>query len=348
MRSIVFFVLFLSLASGPAALAQGTMQPAKINDVQFFVDETPLDLTIITDVRTLMNKKMKEGMEFPATAKTTLPNGTVVQEPITMEVRGHYRRELCYMPPLKLKFKNASAPVLSPLGSLKLVNVCELTDKDEEYILKEYLAYKIYNLITYKSFRARLVKLSLEDKDGKKKPIQRYAFLLEDVKDMAKRNGCVERKRDVAHTEATNRQQMTRVALFEYMIGNSDWAVPVRHNIKLIVPKEDTNSISFSVPYDFDHSGLVNTNYALPPEQLQIKSVTERSYRGFERTMDELQTELTVFMSQKDSIYNLVKNFELLPAATRREMINFLDGFYNTVNKPSAIKAEFINNARKN
>ena len=64
---------------------------------------------------------------------------------------------------------------------------------------------------------------------------------------------------------------MTRVALFEYMIGNLDWSVPVRHNIKLIVPKEDSNAIAFPVPYDFDYSGLVKTDYAIPPPELELR-----------------------------------------------------------------------------
>jgi hypothetical protein len=165
---------------------------------------------------------------------------------------------------------------------------------------------------------------------------------------MAKRNDMVERKRNVSHTEETDRRQMTRVALFEYMIANSDWSVPVRHNIKLIVSKSDTNSVSYAVPYDFDHSGLVKTDYALPPPQLNITDVTQRSYRGFPRSMEELQEAADEFLQQKEKIYKLISEFDLLSSGTRSEMISFLNGFFDIMTKPKDIKAEFIMNARKN
>jgi hypothetical protein len=101
------------------------------------------------------------------------------------------------------------------------------------------------------------------------------------------------------------------------------------------------------VPYDFDHSGLVKTNYALPPPQLDIKDVTERLYRGFPRSMEELQEVAEEFLKQKDSMYHLIKEFKLLPSKTRSDMISFLDNFFDIISKPKAIKTEFILNARK-
>jgi hypothetical protein len=217
-----------------------------------------------------------------------------------------------------------------------------------EYLLKEYLTYKIYNQLTDKSLRVRLLKINFVDNAGKHKPVEEFGFLIEGVNEMGKRNACVERKRDIAHTELTDRKQMTRVALFEYMIGNLDWAVPVRHNIKLIVPKEDSNARAFPVPYDFDYSGLVNTDYAIPPPELGLDDVTIRNYRGFSRTMQELQEVADEFLQKRTSIYKLINAFELLPIKTRKSMIAYLDGFYNTLSKPSEIKAQFLDNARKN
>ena len=341
----LFFNVLLLLVL-PALYAQKPM--AKIDEVQFFADESVMQVTINMDVRKLIANKMKEGYKFPANFNAKLNESTEISEPVMLEVRGHFRRDNCYMPPLKVNFKSQAAPVLSPLGSLKLVNVCEVDRSDNtEFLLKEYLIYKIYNLITEKSLRARLLKISYVDSAGKKKPISNYAFLLEDVKDMAKRNHCVERKRDVRHSEATDRKQMTRVALFEYMIANADWSVPAGHNIKLIVTKSDTNSIPLAVPYDFDHSGLVKTDYALPPPQLNITDVTERTYRGFPRSMEELQEVAEEFLKQKDSIYHLIKEFKLLPSKTRSVMISFLDNFFDIISKPKTIRTEFILNARK-
>jgi hypothetical protein len=140
---------------------------------------------------------------------------------------------------------------------------------------------------------------------------------------------------------------MTKVAMFEYMIGNTDWSVPARHNIKLVVPKEDTSAIPFPVPYDFDHSGLVKTDYALPPPQLSITDVTQRSYRGFARNIEEINTMAEEFIIKKEAIYNLVQNFEYISDNAKKNMISFLNEFYVTLSRPKSVNAEFIQNARK-
>ncbi len=342
MKSICKFLLMLVIAG------QANAQTGKqtLDEVAFFKDESIMEVKVILNLRQLMAKKMDEGRKFPAAFIAKMDNGTEVQGPVTLEVRGKFRRKNCDLPPLKVDFKSNTPFMFSSLGSLKLVNVCRPTvNKHSEFLLKEYLIYKLYNLLTDKSFRVRLLKISYEDSAGKKR-FNEYAFLMEDLKDMAKRNDCVERKRPVKHTENTNRKQMTKVALFEYMIGNLDWSVPAGHNIKLIVGKADTNDLAFAVPYDFDHAGFVHTDYALPPPHVDVISVTERNYRGFSRQIEELQDEASVFLAQKNNIYKLVNEFTLLPPSTRKEITRFLDEFFVMLTKPGQMKAEFIKNAR--
>lgn len=336
------FLFFLVIQAG----AQDKL--SKIDKDQFFKEDSVIQMTIAVNLRHLLANKMKKGFESPARLTAKIEGDIEIQSPVTLEVRGNFRKDYCYLPPLKINFKNPAAPVLSSLGSLKLVNSCMLNKASYEYLLKEYLVYKIYNRITEKSLRVRLLKIRFVDSTGKRKPVDEFGFLIEDVSDMAKRNECVERKRNIAHTEHTDRKQMTRVALFEYMIGNLDWSVPVRHNIKLIAPKEDSNSTAFAVPYDFDYSGLVKTDYAIPPPELGLDDVTIRNYRGFSRTMQELQDIADEFLQRKASIYKLIKEFELLPDASRNRMMAYLDGFYTTLSKPNEIKVQFVDNARKN
>src|SRR5258705_315539 len=113
-----------------------------------------------------------------------------------------------------------------------------------------------------------VLNIKWEDTIGKKKTISEYGFLLEDLKDVAVRNNCSEWKRNKLNTEQTDRRQMTMVAIFEYMIGNTDWAVTVDHNTRLILSRDDTSSKPYVVPYDFDYSGLVNTYYSIPDHKL--------------------------------------------------------------------------------
>lgn len=74
---------------------------------------------------------------------------------------------------------------------------------------------------------------------------------------MARRNGCKKRTHGQILTEATDRKTMTRVAIFEYMIGNTDWSVPNNHNIELVFSRDNPALMPYAVPYDFDYCGLV-------------------------------------------------------------------------------------------
>jgi hypothetical protein len=156
------------------------------------------------------------------------------------------------MPPIMLNFRLGNSPRLRSLKKLKLVCGCETSNDDEQLIIKEYLAYKMYNLLTEKSFRVRLVKIKYEDTRGKIKPYTQFGFLLEDVDELAARNKCVEVEGGQWLTESTDRDQMTLVAIFEYMIGNTDWSVPHYHNVKLMRLVSSPIAPPYVVPYDFN------------------------------------------------------------------------------------------------
>ena len=205
----------------------------------------------------------------------------------------------------------------------------------------------MYNLITDKSFRVRLVKIKYEDTRGKVKPYSQYGFLLEDVDEMAARNKCVEVQGGKFLTESTDRKQMTLVYLFEYMIGNTDWSVPHFHNVKLIRGKnESSTTLPYTVPYDFNNSGIVNASYALPQEELGIESVRVRLYRGFPRTMEELDAAISVFKKQQDKIEALISNCSWLNNKYKKEMSNYLEEFFKIIDSKSSVKYNFIDNAR--
>jgi len=325
--------------------AQNAAIATTIDKVQFFQDTSVINATITTNLAQLLKKK--DGAQYTANFSSTLPNGMIVDEPILLEIRGHFRKDYCYVPPIRIIFKSKKTSVMKPLGTLKLVSECKPSPLDEQYLFKEFLVYKIYNLLTDMSFRVRLLNLRLVDSAGKKKAITEHAFLLEDAKDLATRNNCVDWKDAKLNTEATDRKQMTMVALFQNMIGNTDWAVPNNHNIKLILSKNDTLSRPYAVPYDFDYSGFVNTDYAVPDEKLGIQTVTERLYRGFPRTMDELNEALNIFKSQKNNIYEVIKNFNLITSINKQQLYNYLDDFFKLINEPVMVNAVFIKEARK-
>ena len=315
---------------------------------QFFKEEAPFDATIETYWSKLINQKSKPGKIFLARFKCKLGDSIMVDEPVSLVVRGHSRRAYCYLPPLKLTFTKTNTSIMHSLKSIKLVNACKPNEAYEQYLYKEFLCYKIFNLLSDKSFRVRMLNLDYRDSSGKKSAFLERAFFTEDVKDMAKRNKSIEWKSGNLYNEATNRKQMTLVQVFEYMIGNTDWSVPANHNIKLIQLKEDSLSKPFAIPYDFDYSGLVSTDYAVPDAMLNTETVEERVYRGFPRTMEELNETFEIFRKQKESIYALINNYQLLTTKTKKYMIDYLESFYTQINKPETVKTIFVDGARKN
>ena len=322
-------------------------QSSVIDRNAFFKDTSLLNATLVVNMSKILNHNNKKGFDMTGTFITTLPDGTKVNDEILVEKRGHFRSDFCYVPPVKLIFNYRDSAKLYSLKSMKLVSECKVSQDHAQFLFKEYLAYKIYNLLCSKSFQVRLLNIKWEDTVGKKqKTINEYGFLLEDLKDVAARNNCTEWKRSKLNTEQTDRRQMTMVAIFEYMIGNTDWAVTVDHNTRLILSKEDTMSKPYVVPYDFDYSGLVNTYYSIPDEKLEIESVTQRVYRGFPRTMPELQSVLDTFRKQKKNIYDLINNFNYLTLKSKKEMIAFLSDFFEMIESPRQVKSAFIDKAR--
>jgi hypothetical protein len=339
----IIWLLIISLPAG-SFLAQAQ----SIDSIQFFMDDRAIEMTLTTDIRNLQTEK-KLNVYQPASVVLNFPDNTLVSEGIRLCARGHFRRDYCKIPPLLLNFHNPTSPKLNQLGKLKLVIGCGTSSEDEQLIFKEYLIYKIYNLLEAdKSYRARLIKVNYVDTRNKIKPFSQYAFLIEDDADMAARNNCEKKGKRVVQTESTERRTMTMVAVFEYFISNTDWSVPGNHNATLIYPKGNDQAQPFVVPYDFDYSGLVNTDYAVPSEIIGTEKVTERVYRGYPRTMEELESVFDVYRKQKEKIYSLIMNFTLIKEKTRKGMLDYLDEFYKAINSKSQAKSIFIDNARTN
>jgi len=336
---------FLMIAPLLYAILVTPARAQVVDPVKFFENNDVLEAKLNMDIGKLIRTSSKPEY-FPATFSCKMADSTVSAQ-IRVIARGHIRKEICYMPPVKLNFHNNTSPQLYPLNSLKMVCTCFENNNGDQLLLKEYLVYRIYNLITDKSFRVRLLNLSYEDVNPKKKTYSGHAFLIESDKALAKRNECNELKNTRSHAEYTNRDQMTIVAVFQYMIGNTDFGISANHNIILIQPASDSTARPIVVPYDFDYAGIVNAYYAVPNEGLEIENVRQRLYRGYPRTMEELNNVLALFNKKKEQIYSLINNFDLLTEKNRKDIIEYLDDFYKTINNSNQVKTIFIDQARK-
>jgi hypothetical protein len=341
MRQPFLFVSFLLLPF--LVFAQDTSSSAlktSLNRKVFFTSNDPVEITLVSDFRTIKNKKQKKVFQ-PATATVTFPNLPPVTEPMQLAARGEFRRTTCLMPSLMLDFKNEKAPVLSALKKLKLVCGCSTSKYDEELLLKEYLVYKIYNVLTDMSFGVRLTKMTYRDAQNKMKEYTQYGFLIEDLDDVAKRNSCREYKKQVLYAARTDRSQTTLVSMFQYMIGNTDWSLSNNHNIRYIQFRTDTASYPFIVPYDFDYCGLVNAPYAIPQQEFGIEKVTDRYYRGVPREKEEIDQAVKMFKDKRELIAATVMNFELLDKKVRQQMLRFIDDFYSDLDDKRKLKYVF-------
>ena len=228
-----FIVLFFLTAG---LFTKQTYSQEQIDSVQFFIDQDVIQVTLETDLRDLLGKRQKDRY-LPATVTMAFENGQSITEGIQLSVRGNFRRENCYMPGLRLDFHNPTSPKLYKLDKLKLTCGCSSGSENEQLVLREFVAYRIYNLLTDMSLRVRLVNVTFTDSRGKKKPYTQYAFFQEDIDNMARRHGMKEVEETMFGQELTDREQMTLVSLYEYMLGCTDWSVPNYHNIKLIGDK---------------------------------------------------------------------------------------------------------------
>ena len=341
---IILLVLLLnSLTTRAQQSASLATQSADLNRILFFAESKPVEFTLATDFKKMLSER-KKAVYQPGMATLHLSPTESITDNIRLYVRGEYRRKECNMPGLMLNFKNEEGGKLNALKKMKLVCGCTTNEYGEQLVLMEYLIYKMYNQLTDMSFQVRLAKINYKDLREKMKPYTQYAFLLEDVDDMAERNKCKEIEGIKFNTEQTNRQQTTIVSLFQYMIGNTDWSVPTYHNVKLIQP--DSSAVPYVVPYDFDFAGAINARYAAPVPELGIQSVTERLYRGFPRNMGEVQMALDVFRKQKDNLLSMVKNFELLNKRERDGMYRYVEEFYKIIEDKKYVQKIFIDNPR--
>ncbi|MEP7109486.1 MAG: hypothetical protein ABI760_15945 [Ferruginibacter sp.] len=333
----VFFLLFSSFIEA---------QKKEIKAKDFFTDERILDIKLTTDIKNLLTQKVSlKPVDAFITCK--FPDSSIVEENIMLKQRGHFRKDHCYLSSLMLQFNNIATNQLAPLKSLKMVSGCWKNSIDEQFLFKEYLIYKIYNLLTDFSFRVRLMHVTYTDSKGKVKPYSQCAFVLEDIDGVAKRNKCLEKKLTRYSPTGTHSYQTTLLSVFQYMIGNADWSIPNYHNIKLLIPKKENYALPIPVAYDFDMSGLVNANYATPPPDLGIERVTQRVYRGFATTIEETQLVIDLMLQKEKEIFSIINGFDLLNQKNKKEMAYFLEEFFKTIKNNAEVKNIFITNARQ-
>ena len=312
-----------------------------------FASDEMLHLTL----RAPVNRISRDAGAKPVPGLLTVAGAALESLPVELSVRGitRRRRDICPFPELRVEFtgKPGPASIFRGQKSLKLVTHCKPAENFQQYVLLEYSAYLMYNVLTPDSFNVRLATIDYVGGDDKA-ITSRLGYFVEDVDDVASRN---DQKRLRGVNRVSVRQldpaASARFAFFQYMIGNLDWAMNAAtpgddccHNARLVGVKGTTADL-IPVPYDFDFSGMVNAPYAVPPPIVKVASVRVRRYRGFCAHNAQAQAVAADMAARRASLIAILDRIPQLDRTPRQRAADYLGDFFDHIGSPSQV-AEII------
>ncbi len=306
-------------------------------DFGLFTSDDLLELSLRFDVTAYKRKKPKDEY-LDAVMTYHISRDDSINKNIRLKTRGEFRNGHCAFPPIVLNFKKTDFEKedLDKINKLKMVTHC--ATGNEEILFREYLVYKLYNVLSDTSFRVRLVKVHYINTYKESKPVSTFAFFIEPLDLVAERINAV--PVDAVSLNQTHiiPEMMDRMAIFNYMIGNTDWSVPGQHNCKVLSGKiPGQQPLGLIVPYDFDYCGLVNASYAVPIEDLGITSVRQRLYQGVCRDEETIMNALQEFIAKKEDFYKVISEFQYLDDRSKKEITRYLDEFFSMFDKRNSI-----------
>ncbi|MEO0439015.1 MAG: hypothetical protein AAF098_19185 [Pseudomonadota bacterium] len=255
-------------------------------EAPLFSSDDPLQITLKGPFTQIDRERDKEA-EYPATLSYDA-DGETYRFDVKLSVRGNFRlqKKVCSYSQLWVNFKKSQVKntVFADQNKLKLVVQCRKSGKYEEYLAREYQAYKAYEQLTDLSFKTRWLNVSYIDaEEGKTR--EHLGFFIEHQKSLAKRHDLKNFKAPKAQRARLDPYQSTLASVYMYLVSNTDYSLIAAppgenccHNVKLL---EASNGVLFPVPYDFDSTGFVGASYAEPSAGINQRAVTQRIYRGY-------------------------------------------------------------------
>lgn len=338
--------VFLSLTS----FGQKDSKSKKLGKVsKLFTTHTMLPVDLSYSNRDL-KKHTNDSTYLDTDLRYSDVSDTTTTLPVRIRARGNFRRKNCYFTPAKFKIKKKDAKQTLFKGNkeLKLVFPCLKETNANDNVIKELLAYKLFEVVSEYHFKTRLLDLSFNEARGKK--IEKHnvkAFFIEDIDELEDRFGGKKLKRNV-HPLQQDSLHSIRNAFFQYMIGNTDFSTGYQHNQKILF----VNRSSIPIPYDFDMSGFCNVSYSVVPKiagkGLPLESVTDRLYRGFNRS------DVTIRIIRNEFLKNQVKMMAIVDAhevyfdnpKAFAKCKKYLMEFFSILKSPTKFKTEILDTKR--
>lgn len=306
-----------------------------------FAAIAPLPVTLTANLGRLRRDDTADPPWRAATLAYTGGDGAAVTLPVRVRTRGNWRLKNCVFPPLRLNLTRAArGGWFDGMDKPKLVNYCRDDDQSEQYVVQEYQLYRVYNLLTPLSHRARLLRVAYADSATGRVETTRHAILLEEDDSLAARAGATILEQKGATANDLDPHAMVLFSVFQYLIGNTDWSVNGLHNVMLLA----RDMTHFPVAYDFDHAGTVDARYARPNVILPIKHVRERLYRGYCAPPEAYAPVFALFEERREAIYALYADEigRLLEPAAARRTLAYFDEFYATIRDPGLAKRRIM------
>ena len=330
----------LALAVAFAVSAQPVGGAEAKRPTRLFSEDQPIRATIRGPISAVVATPAPARTARPATLELTVP--AVEKHAIQLSPRGLTRRQKdrCTFPPLRVEFtgKPDKASLFEGQKRLKLTTHCRNSAGHQQHVLLEYAAYRMLNVVSPASLRVRLGSFDYADTGGRVIEA-RSGFFVEDPDDAASRNSLKEIRTNARIAVAQlDPAAAARAALFEYMIGNTDWSMragPANdiccHNFRLFGVAATSQSSIVPIPYDFDASGLVDAPYAVPSESLGMNSVRERRYRGYCAHNTQALAAAAEFRAKQSQIVGVLSTIPGLDERRRAGAAAYLDSFFRDI-----------------
>jgi hypothetical protein len=281
------------------------------------------------------------------------PDGRSVRLDARVKARGQWRLEHCETPPLTIKLspEQVEDTIFEGKKNLFVTTQCHPSNRYRQHLFQEYLIYRIYRELTDRSLRARLLEIDYRDSESGETMARELAFMVEDINQAAARMNRHWLETPKIRASALDPEVAALLALFQYLIGNTDWSFlsgssgdRCCHNVALLArPHSETDL--WPLPFDFDAAGLVNTGDVRPSDDLPIKSVRQRLFRGLCLHNSEVQGAVDTANRARNRIEDLLDS-DIFNPKGRVRTERYLRAFYEIINDPAKLEAKILSRCR--
>lgn len=339
-KYLIFFLIYFQFFS--TSLGQTTRHFYKGD---LFDNDSILELTIKLNFDSLYKGSFSETKQYKGFMSYYSSVDSELILPVRISKRGHFRKmyNVCSFPPLRVEFsmKKAKKSLFDGMDKIKMVTHCINADSSfDQYVIEEYMIYKIYNIITDYSFKVKLAQIQYIDISGKYPIMKRFGFFIENSGSLANRMKGTKLEYHYVYPEVVDQYHYCLMGLFQYMIINTDWSINLAHNIELIGLNPSFRPVA--VPFDFDMAELINIPYNSPVIAYRLGKEPERHFTLKKVNRKLMQSAVQRINSKKEEILSLCRDNHFLSESNKIKTLASLDSFFRILEDKNQVRNEFF------